>query len=184
MGRCGSWSGWCSSSMKTASPRRARSRSRHSPRARGARPRAAPPLHRWSDQTWRQRRAPFTPFTARACGARAATSAARCACSARGTRPSPPRPLARAARRGRRGSAHPSRPAPRVVIGLAADHHAVDLLQLRGISSSPVTPPLIDDLSAGKSLLQAVDVLVAQRRDLAVFLRAQALAATRCARGR
>ena len=64
---------------------------------------------------------------------------------------------------------------PRLVVGRAADHHAVDDEELRAIASAAVTPPLITISRAGKSLLQPGYDLVVKRRDLAVLLRGEAV---------
>ena len=65
---------------------------------------------------------------------------------------------------------------PGVVIGLAPDHHAVDVrAAARRSASSVAMPPLTTKVSCGKVALQAVHDVVAQRRQLAVLLRAEAL---------
>ena len=64
---------------------------------------------------------------------------------------------------------------PGVVVGLAAEHHAIHLLQVRGDLLVAGHAAIEHDGQLRKLLLEAVDHLVAQRRDLAVLLRAQAL---------
>ena len=81
--------------------------------------------------------------------------------------------------RGRAGIAEetcvPLRHAPGVVVGLAADHHAVDMLQMLGDLLIAGDAAVEHDGQRREVGLQPVHHLVAQRRHLAVFLRAQAL---------
>ena len=63
-----------------------------------------------------------------------------------------------------------------VLIGGAAQHHAVDVRQdAPAASSSEPMPPLMHDLELGVRRLQPVDAVVVERRHLAVLLRRQPL---------
>ena len=93
-------------------------------------------------------------------------------------RPSRPRSRARSNVGGAgapRNTLSQPRQLPRVVIGRAADHHAVDRVELRGDLPSVVDAAVEHDGQCREVALQAVHDLVAQRRHLAVLLRAQAL---------
>ena len=63
----------------------------------------------------------------------------------------------------------------RMVIRLAADHHAVDLREMRVDLLQRLHAAVEQDFQVREVALELVDDLVAQRRDLAVLLRAQSL---------
>ena len=59
---------------------------------------------------------------------------------------------------------------PRVVIGLSADHHAVDLAKL-GLDIRPARESAVDDdLELGELLLESMHIRVFERRNLAILL--------------
>src|SRR5664280_1415029 len=69
----------------------------------------------------------------------------------------------------------PRRHRERILIRGAADHDAVDVAELRLDLVATRNAAIEDEAETRKVMLQAVDRLVAQRRHLPVFLRAQAM---------
>ncbi len=71
----------------------------------------------------------------------------------------------------------------RVVVRLAPDHHAVNVLQVSGDCFVGGDAAVDDDFQPGKLLLEAVNVIVFQRGNVAVFF-GKDRPAKRCGRGR
>src|SRR5690606_22833829 len=63
----------------------------------------------------------------------------------------------------------------RRMIGSAAKHHGVDMLKMRSSRIKGLNAAIDADKAAGMLLLQAVDTIIVERRNLAVFLRAEPL---------
>ncbi len=71
----------------------------------------------------------------------------------------------------RRRSADRRQKPPRLLIGRAAHHHAIDVREVRAACSTLAMPPLMRDVQSRMRALEAVDAIVVERRDIAVFPR-------------